>query len=96
MSRRYQIIIDGPCVHVLRETIPQPQMRPNHHVTAKCICGGNLILRKNKYTGQEFLGCTNFPYCTNTITISSPTPMLPHKKGNCGFPVDWEDYNGWD
>jgi len=26
-------------------------------------CGGTLVLRKNKTTGVEFLGCSSFPKC---------------------------------
>jgi ssDNA-binding Zn-finger/Zn-ribbon topoisomerase 1 len=32
-------------------------------------CGGWLVARKNKSTGQEFLGCTHYPKCKYTEPI---------------------------
>lgn len=29
-------------------------------------CKGKLIKRRNKTTGEEFLGCTEYPKCTYT------------------------------
>lgn len=35
----------------------------------KCSCGCEWVIRKNKSTGQEFLGCNNYPKCKNTKPI---------------------------
>jgi len=35
----------------------------------KCLCGCNWQIRKNKISGQEFLGCVNYPKCKNTKSI---------------------------
>ncbi len=32
----------------------------------KCECGGVYINRRNKTTGNEFFGCTNYPKCKKT------------------------------
>jgi len=38
-------------------------------VIGKCPkCGGELVLRKSK-GGKRFIGCTNFPQCTFTISV---------------------------
>lgn len=34
---------------------------------SKAGCGGKLVERVNSYTGQRFLGCSNFPKCRNSI-----------------------------
>ena len=34
-----------------------------------CPCGRSWRIRKNTHTGQEFLGCANFPTCRNTKSI---------------------------
>ena len=46
MSKSYRVIINGLCVGVLKTNNPQPQIRPASHVTAKCVCGGNLSVSK--------------------------------------------------
>ena len=35
----------------------------------KCSCGSRWTIRKNKTSGQEFLGCSNYPNCKNTKTL---------------------------
>ena len=32
-------------------------------------CGSEMLLRKNKSTNTEFLGCSSFPKCRNTISF---------------------------
>ena len=34
-----------------------------------CTCGCNWVVRKNSKTNLEFLGCSNYPNCTNTKAI---------------------------
>ena len=36
----------------------------------KCLkcCKGNLTLRTNNNTNEEFLGCNNYPHCDFTIS----------------------------
>lgn len=36
----------------------------------KCSCGSPLCERKNGKTGEKFLGCTTFPKCKNTYSIT--------------------------
>jgi restriction system protein len=39
-----------------------------HSSTEICPkCGGQMILRRSKKTGEEFLGCASFPRCRHTI-----------------------------
>ena len=32
-------------------------------------CGNEMLLRKNKSTNIEFLGCSSFPKCRNTVSF---------------------------
>lgn len=34
-----------------------------------CSCGSRWQIRTNKKTGQQFLGCLQYPKCNNTKTI---------------------------
>jgi len=36
----------------------------------KCECGSPMIIRKNSKTGQEFLGCLQYPKCKKTQQLS--------------------------
>lgn len=36
----------------------------------KCTCGKMMVFRINKTTKKEFLGCSNYPKCKNTKSIS--------------------------
>lgn len=36
----------------------------------KCSCGHAFIKRTNKVNGEQFLGCSNYPKCKNTKSIS--------------------------
>jgi len=36
----------------------------------KCRCGKAWVIRKNKSTSTEFLGCSNYPKCKNTKSIT--------------------------
>lgn len=35
----------------------------------KCPCGCDWQIRKNRTSGQEFLGCINYPTCKNTKSL---------------------------
>lgn len=35
-----------------------------------CSCGSDWTIRKNKSTNQEFLGCSNYPICKNTKSLT--------------------------
>lgn len=35
----------------------------------KCSCGNPMRVRKNRVTGEEFLGCSNYPTCKNTKSL---------------------------
>jgi len=35
-------------------------------------CGDEMVVRKNKATGEEFWGCTMYPYCNGTVAIEQP------------------------
>lgn len=40
--------------------------------TEKCPnCGGTLVLRTNKHTGEVFWGCGNFPNCRYSRSLES-------------------------
>jgi ssDNA-binding Zn-finger/Zn-ribbon topoisomerase 1 len=36
----------------------------------KCNCGCNWTVRKNSKSGEEFLGCINYPKCKNTKALA--------------------------
>ena len=37
----------------------------------KCSCGSHWTIRINKTNNKEFLGCSNYPHCKNTKTITN-------------------------
>ena len=47
--------------------------KQNHTATASANdrmcpkCGGKMVLRENRKTGQKFWGCSNFPKCRKTL-----------------------------
>ncbi len=42
-------------------------MEKDAKVTKSCPkCGEPLVIRTNRQTGQEFLGCSQYPRCTHT------------------------------
>lgn len=38
----------------------------------KCECGSPMTIRKNSKTGEEFLGCVNYPKCKKTKRFEKP------------------------
>ena len=44
-------------------------------------CGGDMVIRKNRKTGEQFYGCSIYPQCDGTEQIQSAP-----KKGD--YP-DW-------
>jgi len=57
----------------------------------KCpVCGdGMLIVRVNPKTKKRFLGCSNYPKCTNTQPLPQKGGIQPAGKecGKCGYPI---------
>lgn len=41
----------------------------------KCPCGCNWMVRKNRTTGNEFLGCVNYPKCKNTKSLKNESAV---------------------
>lgn len=35
----------------------------------RCTCGRRFVKRKNKKNGNEFLGCSGYPKCNNTMPL---------------------------
>jgi len=48
------------------------------------FCDGKLIKRINKVTGEQFLGCTNYPKCKYT------QPLEPEEKDIADAASVWE------
>ena len=50
---------------------PHEDIRP-HNQNLRCdnCADGKLILRKNRKTGHNFWGCSNYPKCKKTISAS--------------------------
>ena len=38
----------------------------------KCECGSPMTIRKNSKTGEQFLGCVNYPKCKKTKRFEKP------------------------
>ncbi|MFH1255784.1 MAG: DNA topoisomerase, partial [Candidatus Diapherotrites archaeon] len=46
-------------------------------VIGKCdLCAGNLVIRKGR-SGKRFLGCSNYPKCTNTFPLPQKGSVSP-------------------
>ena len=43
------------------------------------VCAQPLVVRRNKTTGHEFLGCSEWPGCTHTEPL--PTDALLRRRG---------------
>jgi ssDNA-binding Zn-finger/Zn-ribbon topoisomerase 1 len=50
---------------------------PDGKVTEKVCpeCGGRLVVRTNKATGSQFLGCANYPECRRAEPIPEALRM---------------------
>jgi len=63
----------GACVKELQldRDIKRTHKKKNDNVTIwSCECGkGKMVRRKNSKTGEEFLGCSEFPRCMKTQPI---------------------------
>lgn len=46
-------------------------------------CGKPMVMRKNKATGGEFLGCSGWPECTET----QPVPAYIHMQRQGADPL---------
>lgn len=40
-------------------------------------CGGKLVKRKNRSTGESFLGCDNYPKCKYTQPLEPEEDNIP-------------------
>lgn len=41
-----------------------------HHASKiKCSCGAEMVMRRNKSTGEKFYGCSQYPKCKKTKSI---------------------------
>ncbi|MDP6670524.1 MAG: DNA topoisomerase I [archaeon] len=49
-------------------------------------CDGELLIRRGRASGKRFLGCSNYPKCTNTFPLPQKGPIspLPEKCSQCG------------
>lgn len=70
--------------------IKTEEKRIEEESLGKCPeCGGELIVRVNPKTRKRFMGCSNYPKCTNTQPL--PQKGLIKKAGRdcpeCGYPI---------
>ena len=65
------------CLRIIKDT-PELNARLEQSIKSredfrfrfgKCDCGKPMCERKNKKTGEKFLGCSNYPHCKNTKSI---------------------------
>ena len=64
----------------------------NKLITKNCPkCGRKLIIRKNKYEGSLFVGCTNYPECKYTEELSEEFIMRLY--GQKGFIYNYPQYS---
>lgn len=50
-------------------------------------CNGVMVIRRNRLTGLEFLGCAAFPRCQGTRELGCPiceSPMVVRRNGRTG------------
>lgn len=54
----------------------------------KCKCGGDLMIRRSR-KGKRFVGCSNYPECTETFSLpqNGKLKVLKEKCNGCGLPV---------
>lgn len=50
--------------------------RPAIRLSVRCDNGHDMVLRTNKATGGQFLGCTRWPDCTQTKLIPEYLKMV--------------------
>ena len=51
-------------------------------------CGGELRIVRSKKTGKRFVGCSNYPKCTNSFPLPQRgTVTLTKKLCECGYPI---------
>ena len=59
------------------------------NVLGKCpVDGGDLVVRRSRI-GKQFVGCTNYPKCTNTYPLPQHALVIPTGKicKYCGAPI---------
>ena len=53
-----------------------------------CVCGLQMVERRNKATGEPFYGCKKFPHCRHTEPVESDEE---NDQGPKGYPISFED-----
>ncbi|RLI96337.1 MAG: DNA topoisomerase I [Candidatus Aenigmatarchaeota archaeon] len=70
----------------LLEVVIEQHKKDN--TVGKCKCGGNLIVRRSR-KGKRFIGCDNYPKCTETFSLpqAGMIKMLKEKCDKCGLSI---------
>lgn len=55
----------------------------NYPVGNCSICSHDIVIKKNKFKGEYFAACSNFPACKNTINLGSPLKIEVNEKEKC-------------
>lgn len=53
-------------------------------IRTKCECGREMVARQNHENGNRFMGCSNYPACTNTAPI--PAYAILKAQGAASLP----------
>lgn len=68
--------------------LPATVRRPEPTTIACESCGQTMVVRVNRETGSEFLGCATYPTCTSTMPLpewlrlkKAGAAMLPGLEG---------------
>lgn len=72
-----KLIQDNGNIYGLKEGVSRRQQsaidKEKHRFrNGKCKCGSAMVIRENKSTNKQFLGCINYPSCKNTAPIPQP------------------------
>lgn len=59
------------------------------HTVGKCGCGGELRIIHSRRTGKRFVGCTNYPKCTNSFPLPQHgyIEVISRKCPKCGLNI---------
>lgn len=74
------------------DTSTQGEARLNRQAVTCPRCNANMVVRTNRNTGQQFMGCWNFPSCRGTREIvakpkSLPVPEVPKRESVVTEPI---------
>lgn len=61
-------------------------------IIGSCVdknCNGNLMIRVSRKTKKRFIGCSNYPQCTQTFSLPQKGMIIPAKElcKHCGYPI---------